>query len=83
MSPDGKRIMIFLSEPAYRSSILALLDAETYELAGSYLGVQAWIPAREMMLLRPFAWSMYLSPYYTMEDLVELGETILKTGLPQ
>ena len=41
-----------------------------------------WLPKKDRFLLRPYACPMYLSPLYTLEDLEELGETILKTGLP-
>ena len=47
-----------------------------------YLDVLFWLPKKDRFLLRPYACPMYLSPLYTREDLEELGETILKTGLP-
>lgn len=81
-SSDGKRLMIFYSNPVYTSSLFIMLDTDSYERVASELDVLFWLPKKDRFLLRPYACPMYLSPLYTLEDLEELGETILKTGLP-
>ena len=76
------KLLIFYDSVSYREPSMTVLDLKSYQEAGNYLNVSAWLSETDELLLVPYSQSPYLSPFFTLEELEEQAEEILATGLP-
>ena len=59
-----------------------VLDLDTYQEIGFFIGIGAWFADTDEVLLMSYVDTPATCPFFTLEELEEQGEQILSTGLP-
>lgn len=76
------KLLIIYDTNSYREPGMFVLDLDTYQEIGFFIGIGAWFADTDEVLLMSYVDTPATCPFFTLEELEEQGEQILSTGLP-
>ena len=79
--PEQNRVLIVCDDTAYREPFCISIHEPSFETNGFYTGFSHRLRKSGQAIILPYNDQAYLSPVFTVQDIQDMAERLLKTGI--